>query len=226
MSRKNNSTVQDFFEINGKLEKIISQINSAKNALVIGNTFKYEEQLSKAVLSLEKQCLRMRDIANYSLKLNNAGLAYNKLCNSISTDAHGITVEKIDDYYKVSMPFTLPHYGDNNPASTSKFISQPLYNALRNYCKENSVSKLRSAVIVTVNHTDNCDDKTGVRDNDNYEYKAIINSLAFWFLPDDGYKFCNMFNTTKLSNVSKTTVYVVPSESFADFYQKNIEEIL
>lgn len=226
MARKNNSVAQDLIEVNGKLDKITSQINSAKNALMINNTIKYEEQLSKAVLSMEKQCLKMRELANYSLKLNNMGHKYLKLCDDISEISHQISVENCGDFFKITMPATLPRYDIVNSAGMSKYIARPLYDALRKYNKDHKIEKYKSAVMVVANLVDSEMYEGSIRDNDNYEYKGIVNNIAFWFLPDDGFKYCNMFTTTKLSDRSRTEIYVVPTEKFGDFYAQHLTEIM
>ena len=62
-----------------------------------------------------------------------------------------------------------------------------------------------------------------IRDNDNYDYKQIVNTLAFWFLPDDSFKCCNTFNLTQMDEENFTEVYIVPSDQFIDFYKENIK---
>ncbi len=214
MNRKN-TILQTFFELNGKAEKLPMNINAAKNAFSVGDNRKYEELLCKAALSSEKLCLSLRSLANDTLKVMGNPLGYERIYKDVYNLAHKISIQKIDYFYNIKMPITLPHYENKKP-----YLTMPLNSALRDFNKENKIIKFNSAVIIFENHVKNTN--KNVRDNDNYEYKQIINSVAFWFVPDDSFDCCSMYNCTKIDTEDYTNIYIVPTEKFADFFKNNI----
>lgn len=219
---KNSSIIRSLLEMNGVFEKVSNQLNTAKNALSCGDNRRYEEQLSKVVASLENTCLRLRDLANYSLKATNNPLGFQRISDNLSDKVYGIKIGQENGVFRIVLPQTISHYGEISKC----VLIAPLNNALRNYHKKDKIQKIKSAVIVFINHVNTEQSEAKIRDNDNYEYKQIINSLAYWFLPDDSFKCCNMFTTTKLDDRSYSEIFIVPSDKFIAFCTENISNIV
>lgn len=215
---KNSAILQQFLEINGKTEQLSSQINSAKNALSSSDIYKFETQMEKVMKTSEKITLRIRELANQSFKFSNNPLAYNRISNEIADNIYKINITKLGRIFKITLPCTIPHYGN----ISKTILTQPLNDSLKRYNKEEKIDKFESAVMVFINHTSN-KNIAHIRDNDNYDYKQIVNTLAFWFLPDDSFKCCNTFNLTQMDEENFTEVYIVPSDQFIDFYKENIK---
>lgn len=217
--QKNSLIAKRFFEMNERFEKVSLNINSAKNALIKNDIGKFDFYLNKAVATAESSTLALRETAKYCTKISNFPNIYNKISEKVSNDVFQIDIQKNDFGYKIQMPITLEHFGEIKKS----IIDEPLNNALKQYFKKNKIEKFDAATIVVVNNISEKISANKIRDNDNYEYKQIVNSIAFWFLPDDSFKCCNIMNCTKISQKSNTDVYVIKNGSFGDFVLKNKE---
>ena len=151
----------------------------------------------------------------------NNPLGYQRIMDKLSQEVYKISIQKEDGIYHISIPQTIPHYRE----ITKCVIVEPLRNALKKYFKDQGIEKIGNAVLVFINHVDKEKNDLKIRDNDNYEYKSIVNELAFWFLPDDSFKCCNMFSTTRLSDKSGTEVFIVPTDRFGCFYKDHLDQL-
>lgn len=221
--KRNNTISQQIIELNGQLEKVMSKLNQAKNSLNNDIENKFEMNIEDAVKKLESATLKARDIVSYSFKDKNPYI-YKKINNNIAKDIYNISISENEGIYKIVLPATISHYGD----STKSILTKPLNDALRSYAKAHRIKKIETAVIVFINHISPQKNENFIRDNDNYDYKQVINSVAFWFLPDDSFKCCNIFNTTKIGDCkeSYSEIVLVPKEKFPSFYSKNFDSIL
>ena len=212
MYNKNNAIIQQIFSTVGKIEKIMSQINKSKDALSKNDFSSFEYNFSKEAVTLSA-----RNIANTTFKANNCPRLYNKLRTNIAKEIHKISIEPFEFGFKISLPCTLAHYGDVKKS----VLEEPLNTALRNYQKEKGkLPSYDKVFFIVVNHINKITNPSYIRDNDNYDYKQIINTLAFWFLPDDSPKYINLFNTTKVSDETHTEIFIVPQNDFVVFYNK------
>ena len=215
---KTQTTLQEILALNGMIEKIPGIFNQAKNALASDNFSKYETDIIRGAVALEKAALKARSIANVSFKQINMPLSTNTFMQSIVQDAHDISIEmQENNTMKIIMPCTLPHYRD----SYKTMVTEPLRIALKDFCKSHQIPEYDSVVIVVVNYILDGACKNGVRDNDNYDYKQIINTIAYMTLPDDNYHCATMMNGTKIGNRDCTEIYVVPRKNFGEWYAKN-----
>lgn len=200
------------------IERIPNIFNAAKNALIAENYSKYESNLIRASVALEKAALKARSIANVSFKQINMPLSTNNFMQAIVQDAHDISVQlQENDTLKIIMPCTLPHYRE----SYKTMVTEPLRIALKDFAKKSSIPKYDSVVIVVVNYILEGACENGIRDNDNYDYKQVINTIAYMTLPDDNYHCATMMNGTKIGNRDCTEIYVVPRQNFGNWYAEN-----
>lgn len=222
MAKNNSYAMSQIFEINGILEKLPKEFNNAKNALTENNYSKYAELFIDATLKLEKATLKARSVANLTFKQNNMPLEYKRLIEKIASDAQKIDINVEKNITKISLPNTLPHYKNN----FKSILVEPLNYKLKNYQKHiGKFPEYSKAVFVVVNVVSKNKDKKSIRDNDNYDYKQIINNLAYWLLNDDGYDYCNMFNCTKIGDKDRTEIYVVPKDEFLTWCEANLDLI-
>lgn len=219
MAKNNNYAVSQIFEINGILEKLPKEFNNAKNALVENNYSKYANIFVNATLKLEKATLKARSVGNIIFKQNNMPLEYNKMVKRIAEDVHKIEVNVDGNITKITLPNTLPHYKNN----FKSVLVEPLNFKLKNYQKYvGKFPKYSKAIFVVMNVVSENKSKKSIRDNDNYDYKQIINQVAYWLLNDDGYDYCSMFNCTKIGDEDRTEIYVIPDSEFASWYSSNL----
>ena len=214
--QKNTVISKQIIELNGRFEKVISTLNSAKNSLLKNDNNKFESYLEKAMLSSESTVLSLRNTVKSACSLNNSPLKYEKMMSTVSEESHQIKIEKIDYGYKISLPGTLNHYGN----ISKSYLDEPLNNALKRFNKNTGIEKIDKSVMVIVNCFESSKSKLKIRDNDNYEYKQIINTIAFWMLKDDAFDCCDIMNCTKICEENRTEVYLIKEENFVDFYSK------
>ena len=219
MAKNNNYAVSQIFEINGILEKLPKEFNNAKNALVENNYSKYANIFVDATLKLEKATLKARSVGNIIFKQNNMPLEYNRMVKRIAEDVHKIEVNVDGNITKITLPNTLPHYKNN----FKSVLVEPLNFKLKNYQKYvGKFPKYSKAIFVVMNVVSENKSKKSIRDNDNYDYKQIINQVAYWLLNDDGYDYCSMFNCTKIGDEDRTEIYAIPDSEFASWYSSNL----
>lgn len=219
--QRNNMLSKRFLEINGNLEKASLKINSAKNALLKGDYKAYESNLKKAISATENTALSLRDISIFSLNLLSGNIAGQRVKDYISNEIHHINVQKNNYGFHIKLPCTLPHYEEKSKS----YLEAPLNNALKTYFKETGIVKFEKAIFVVVNNVDRHINRQIIRDNDNYDYKQIVNVLAFWMLKDDSYKCCNLMNLSNITDENSTDVYVVSPEKFEEFYSQILKSV-
>lgn len=219
MAKNNNFAISQIFEINGILEKLPKEFNNAKNALMESNYNKYARLFVNATLDLERATMKARSVGNTIFKQNNMPYEYKKMIKSIADDVQKIDVKVEGKITKITLPNTLPHYKNN----FKSILVEPLNLKLKDYQKHiGKFPKYDKVVFVIINIVSDQHNKKTIRDNDNYDYKQVINQIAYWLLNDDGYEYCSMLNTTKIGEKDRTEIYAVPFNEFNDWFQKNL----
>ena len=221
MKQNDQATFSEIFEINGILEKLPREFTKAKDALSNGEYYKYVKKLIDTTLSLEKITLRARRLANISFKRKNMPLEYDKLVSKIADEAQKISIEIDNNITKITIPNTLPHYKD----SFKSVLIEPLNYKLKGMAKSNLLPNYSQVVFVIINEVSQNTNKKIIRDNDNYDYKQVINTVAYWTLSDDGFNCCSMYNGTKIGEQDLTHIYIVPKSFFSDWYNQNLSDL-
>lgn len=218
---KNSTSIKQIFELNGMLEKVEAKLSCCKDSLSDEHYNDYAKQIIDACVSLEKVALRAREYANFGLSSIGMVKQKRELMSKISELAHQITITSDDESVKICLSSTLPHY-----KSTYKcMLTEPLNVALKTYQKEKgSLPKFDKAVMAVVNHVsaNNCVGK--IRDNDNYEYKQLVNAVAFWLLPDDAYNICDMYTCTEVGDKDFTEVIVMSPNRYLEWQRSRINK--
>lgn len=216
-----NNVCQKIFEINGNLEKVMEQLAAAKDGIATKNAAEFERSLLQGIYLLEKSTLNVRELANTCFSASNPTL-YNQMVKNLGTGIFGIALKQTGNVIRLTLPCLLPHYKENN----KNIITEPLNRYLRQYRKDiQELPRFDSVVMVVINHVNAKRADFVIRDNDNYEYKQLVNTLAFWFLSDDNFKNCTMMNGTKLADKDMTEVFIVPKDEFGSWYIKNAENL-
>lgn len=216
MKMKTNDICRKIFEINGSLERVMENLVAAKDNLITKNSTEYERKLLRGIYLLENTTLRVREIANSCFQSTNPTL-YGKMMKNLGNKIYNFTLERSGNVLRLTLPCLLPHYKENN----KNIITEPLNRFLRAYRKEVSdLPQYDSVVILVINHVGQAG-KGKIRDNDNYEYKQLINTLSYWFLSDDNYHNCRMMSCTKISDNEMTEVFIIPTKEFGKWYIEN-----
>lgn len=214
------TTAKEIFNLNARLEKAENIFNSAKNALSNERYDKFVADMIRGCVFLESTTLYARNCANFGFKSCNMDFKSQNLVKEISEKAHNIKAELMENnVFHLSLPATLPHYKENYKC----MLYEPLNYAFKSYQKEHGNFPTYDKVVIAVVNNVSKKNACGIRDNDNYDYKQIINATAFWLLGDDDFNSCDMYNCTKISEANSTDVYVIPQHYFPTFFQHYIQ---
>lgn len=212
----NLSIEKNIISVQNALKKQIKQLDNIKLLLNNNQDFLIDNILQKSISEIEKSVFSLRNIYSFTSNISHSDNVNDKH-NFNNTHNCNISIQKKQYGYHLSLPITLPKYGEKSKS----LLSENLMSELKIFNQNNQLNKFEKAVFVFINNISNNVSTNKVRDNDNYEYKDIINVLAFWFLPDDSFKCCNIYNGTKISDKNSTEIFIVPTDKFADFYIKN-----
>lgn len=204
-----------------KLNKTIRQIEIVEKQAKDNNIFLSQEYIKEALKSIEQTNISFRNLVQFVFQNSVSGDKNLTVLKEISKDNLDIRAEKTEDGYRISLPLTLPRFDEKR----KPIFIEPLNFALKKLNEKSKIERIDRAVFVVINHISEATNPKFIRDNDNYEYKDLINVLAFWFLPDDSFKCCNLYNGTKISDKNQTEIFVVKAESFADFCQKHKQDM-
>ena len=223
--KRDSGSMMQILEVIGILEKIPFKFNDAKDGLARLDSEKYNKNIESAVFDLERATLKSRLILNNSLKKIKANYKLREINNRVQREIYGIKINvENDDIMHISMPITLPHYKQKE--GYKSILSVPLDNALKAYQNANKLPTYASVVVAVINNIAKPVRPGFVRDNDNYDYKQIINTVCFRLLPDDNYKCCNVFSGVHFGDQDSTEIYIVPTDKFSDWFASNQEEVL
>lgn len=228
----------NIFSINGTFDKCKSLFTSAKNDITIAystidkcetlltaakddilteKTKNFEHNVISSIYLLENVLMKLRALANTPYTISSP-TQYESMLNNVATNIYHIAMDQKDNVTHITLPCLLPHYKENH----KNIVTAPLNAFLKKYIKENGpLPVYKKIVFVVINHVDENKPASRIRDNDNYEYKQLINTLAGWFLPDDNQDYCSMFNTTVKGSSDSTEVYLVPYENFQVWCKEN-----
>ena len=177
--------------------------------------------IEKALCKMEKSVLDFRNIVPYFPRKYSIVPNISKPLQENYSQNYQIEISKNEIGYRIILPLTLPKFGEKKKS----ILIEPLNFALKKYALNNKIFQLKSAVFAVINHISSNTSMYLIKDNDNYEYKDIINTLSFWFLPDDSFDCCNLYSETRISNDNFTEIFIIPTENFADFYLKHLQNL-
>ena len=221
---RSNLTQKQFEEISKILkqsEETSNLLKRIKDTLNKKDTYFKDDLIEKTLFKMEKNVLRFRNIVPYFQKKYPVTLNNNRTLKDDYIQNYQIQVSKNEFGYRIILPLTLPKFGEKKKS----ILVDPLNFVLKEYALDNKIKKFERAVFVVINHISSNTPMYLIRDNDNYEYKDIINVLAFWFLPDDSFDCCSLYSGTQIDNDNFTEIHIVPKEKFADFFSKHSQKI-
>ena len=101
---------------------------------------------------------------------------------------HGITITYENEVLAVTLPSLLPK---RRQRQSAEFLLDPLYFALEQYAKENTLPHYRECVVCFAQVYDQALPTRRVRDYDNLEEKQILDLLSSFVMADDTMKVKN-----------------------------------
>ena len=97
---------------------------------------------------------------------------------------------------------------------SAEFLLDPLYFALEQYAKENTLPHYRECVVCFAQVYDQALPTRRVRDYDNLEEKQILDLLSSFVMADDTGLLCDAYNTAELGEQDCTMIFVMEKHRF------------
>ena len=124
---------------------------------------------------------------------------------------HGITITYENEVLAVTLPSLLPK---RRQRQSAEFLLDPLYFALEQYAKENTLPHYRECVVCFAQVYDQALPTRRVRDYDNLEEKQILDLLSSFVMADDTGLLCDAYNTAELGEQDCTMIFVMEKHRF------------
>lgn len=127
----------------------------------------------------------------------------------------GIGISYTDFILTIILPVLVPH----RKAQYTDYLYKPLYTALQNWCRKRreqhiEIPRYENATICFIHCYDEKLPLSRVRDNDNIEEKHILDVVGSFFLKSDSGIYVNTYHETKLAEMDRTYLYVMPAGQF------------
>lgn len=223
---KTNNLIQNQSEkisnILKQADEISNLLKKIKNTLDTKNMYFKDDLIEKTLFKMEKNVLDFRNIVPIFLKRDNIIANKNRILQDDFTQNYQIEISKNEYGYYIKLPITLPKFGEKKKS----ILIEPLNFALKEFSQNNKIEEFDKAVFMIINCVSSKTPSYLIRDNDNYEYKDIINTLSFWFLPDDSFDCCSLYSETQMCKTNHTKIFIIPTEKFADFYLKHSKNLI
>ena len=198
--------------ISRRIGSILDDISRLSNALYAMDTTdiqrypdNYETLSTDAALRAERIACRLRHLIYSSTTIRKGD--YLKSASVM----HGITITYENEVLAVTLPSLLPK---RRQRQSTEFLLDPLYFALEQYAKENTLPHYRECVVCFAQVYDQALPTRRVRDYDNLEEKQILDLLSSFVMADDTGLLCDAYNTAELGEQDCTMIFVMEKHRF------------
>lgn len=198
--------------ISKRIGSILDDISRLNNALYAMDTTdiqrypdNYEVLSIDAALRAESIACRLRHLIYTSTGVKKAEYL------TTAQAAHGIEISYEDGVLAVSLPSLLPKRRQRH---NSEFLLDPVYFAMEQYAKENTLPHFRECVVCFTQVYDQALSTRRVRDYDNLEEKQLLDVLATFVMVDDCGLLCDAYNTAVLGEKDCTQISIMEKERF------------
>lgn len=219
--KDNNELLKKVSSLRKQSEEISILLKKIEDSLNKKDVYFKDDLIEKTLFRMEKNVLNFRNIVPYFSRKYPISSNNNKTLQDNYIQNYQIKISKNEFGYHIILPLTLPKFGEKKKS----ILIEPLNFALKEYALNDKIARFKSAVFAVINHISSNTSMYLIRDNDNYEYKDIINTLSFWFLPDDSFDCCNLYSETQISDNNFTEIFIIPTEQFADFYLTHVQNL-
>lgn len=201
--------------ISHRIENILDDISRLSNALYAMNTTdiqrypdNYETLSTDAALRAERIACRLRHLIYSSTTIRKGDYLRS------ASVMHGITISCENGVLEITLPTLLPKRRQHQ---SDEFLLDPLYFALEQYSKENSMPYFRDCVVCFAQVYDRALPPKRVRDFDNLEEKHLLDLLSAFVMADDTGLLCDAYNTAELGDQDCTRIYLMEKQRFPEW---------
>ena len=199
--------------ISKRIGSILDDLSRLNNALYAMDTTdiqrypdNYEVLSMDAALRAESVACRLRHLIYASTGIRKAEYL------TSAQSAHGIEIAYEEGVLSVSLPSLLPK---RRQRQNTEFLLDPLYFAMEQYARENTLPHYRDCVVCFTQVYDQSLPTRRVRDYDNLEMKEVLDIIALYCMTDDTGALCDQFQTTRFADSSCTIISVMQKEKFS-----------
>ena len=198
-----------------KASRILRHTEALKRCILNEDLTPYNDIAMRAALDSEYLAKHLR-----TMVCDTVGVPRVDYFKSHAAQALGVFVNRDNEgVIKITLPSLLP----KRKLLGAHFITDPLFEILGAFVKENHVERFEKCTIC-VNHI--YDKKLGmegrVRDYDNIELKKIIDIINLFLLTDDSGEWCNFYHTSALGEEDETHIYIMKNEQFLDWIRQQL----
>lgn len=192
-----------------RIEDELPKISNAVFAMRITDTEKYplnyEEVSMDAAVRAEKIACSLRSLI-YAANIVPKAVLMDK-----AVQAHGINITHSEGTVSITLPGLMPK---RKKKEHSTFLSDPLYHALESYIKEHDVPRFHECVVCFSYVFDQNLSTCRIRDYDNMECKAVLDTIATFLMTDDTGLLCDTYHTTQFGPSDCTIVTLIDCNLF------------
>jgi len=116
----------------------------------------------------------------------------------------------VTGWFGLRLPSLLP----KKEKGSADYIRLSLYVALQDYFNQNERKRFRESVIVFRHRYDRRRPERWIRDHDNIEVNAVIDTLALFVLEDDTANLCDHYYCSVSGDCNQTEAYIIPRHEF------------
>lgn len=198
-----------------RIEDELPKISNAVFAMRITDTerypLNYEEVSMDAAVRAERIACSLRGLI-YAANIVPKAVLMDK-----TVQVHGISITHEDGMVAVTLPGLMPK---RKKREHSTFLSDPLYHALEAYVRDHEVPRFHECVVCFSHVFDQALSTCRIRDYDNMECKAVLDTIAAFLMIDDTGLLCDTYHTTQFGPSDCTIVTLMDSDRFPGWLTK------
>ena len=195
--------------ISTELSQIQQMLKSIKITNHVNSPEFYENITVEAALKSERITCKLRHIIYATLYIVKKPELMKK-----AADVHGIEISYNDGIFKVIVPALLPK---KNKSLRYEFMRAPLYYALEEYFAAKNIERFEKCVVVFEHiYAEETPDRL-IRDHDNIDLKALLDTVGTFVMKDDGGKYCNIYNMTEYGKKDCTSISIMKQDKFIEW---------
>lgn len=184
----------------------------------------------KTLYNSEKNLVDLREVF-YAININFPDVVQNYY--KTSAQLLNMKIDKMAlpyTVYRMTIPFLLPNRR-NNWTLYKESIGMSFYYMVDNYCKKNNIIPMRECVVCFVTYYEDKHFRY-VSDNNNKEEDIILNILSNHFTEDDNGLICDLFYSSRITNIkTRTEIFVTSKKDYISLstdvlYNERYEDML
>ena len=203
--------LRKIMKIGDEIRRLEQDVAGLQSVDIVSYPENYNSLSMQAAISSEFICRKLRELV-----FSTTNISLDELMCSVA-DAMDIKIELgCNGIVNITIPCLIP----GRKKKSIEFITAPLYAALDRFAleqeqTENPLERFENCVIcITHVYDSSLYDKRRKRDHDNVETKGIVDIINSFLLTDDSQNFCDIYNTSEVSDADYTRISIMKKDMF------------